>query len=120
MMNAADRVAPSATAQTRQEMDPLRQHVPAEPPQAQEGRLEEERGQALHRERRSEDVTDEARVLRPVHPELELLDETGDDADGDVDDQDGAEEPGQPPHVLRCPSGATRCGGRPPASSGRS
>jgi hypothetical protein len=28
--------------------------------------------------------------------ELELLDQPGDHADGDVDDQQGAEEPGQP------------------------
>ena len=104
----------------RQEVQPLGQHVPAEPPQPQEGRLEEEGGQALHRERRAEDVTDEARVLRPVHPELELLDEPGDDADGDVDDQDRAEEPGQPAQRPGCPNGATTCAARPPASSGRS
>ena len=52
--------------------------------------------QALHRQRRAEHVADEPRVRRPVHPELELLDEPGDDADGHVDQQQRPEEARQP------------------------
>ena len=54
--------------------------VPAEDPQAEERRLEEEREQALDGQRGAEDVTDEARVVAPVHPELELLHDAGDHA----------------------------------------
>src|SRR4029453_3034978 len=78
------------------QMHPPRQPVPAEQPQPQEHRLQEERGQALHGQGGAEHVADKARVGRPVHAELELLDQPGDPADGDVDDQQRAEEPGQP------------------------
>ena len=44
----------------------------------------------------AEDVADEARVGRPVHAELELLHEPGHHADGHVDQEQGAEEAGQP------------------------
>ena len=37
--------------------------------------------QALHRQRRTEHVADEAGVLAPVHPELEFLDDAGGHAD---------------------------------------
>ena len=47
---------------------------------------------ALERERGAEDVADEARVVAPVHPELELLDDAGDHADGEVDQEELAEE----------------------------
>ena len=50
-----------------------RQPVPAEDPQAEERRLEEERQEALDGQRRTEDVADEAGVGAPVHAELELL-----------------------------------------------
>ncbi len=59
---------------------------PAEDPQAEEGRLEEEGEQRLDRERRAEDVTDEARVVGPVHPELELLHDAGHEPEGEVDE----------------------------------
>lgn len=55
------------------EVRALRQFVPAEDPEPDEGRLEEECDQPLHRERCAEDVADESGVVRPVHPELELL-----------------------------------------------
>ena len=54
--------------------------IPAEDPQAEERRLEEEGEQAFDRERRPEDVADEAGVVAPVHAELELLHDAGDDA----------------------------------------
>jgi hypothetical protein len=69
-------------------VDPLGEPVPAEDPQAEEGRLEEEREQALDRERRPEDVADEPRVGAPVHAELELLHDARDDAHGEVDEEE--------------------------------
>ena len=80
----------------RQQVYPPGQPVPAEQPQPQERGLQEERGQPLHGQRRAEDVADQPRVGRPVHPELELLHQAGDHADRHVDDQQDAEEPGQP------------------------
>ena len=71
------------------------QAVPAEDPQAQEGRLEEEGQQALHRQRGAEDVADEAGVLGPVHAELELLHDAGHDTHGEVDQEELPEELGQ-------------------------
>ena len=59
---------------------------------AEEGRLEEEGEERLDRERRAEDVADEARVLGPVHPELELLHDPGDDAHREVDEEELAPE----------------------------
>ena len=84
----------------RRQVHARRQPVPAEDPEAEERRLEEERGQALDRERRAEDVADELRVDRPVHPELELLHEPGGDADREVDQEERAEEVRQPQPAL--------------------
>ena len=94
----ADRGDPDA-----REVQALGQLVPAEDPQADEGRLEEEGHQALEGERGAEDVADEARVRRPVHAELELLHDAGDDAHREVDQEDLAEEPRevQPLQVAR-------------------
>ena len=78
----------------RREVELRRQPAPAEDPQPEEGRLQEEREQALHGERRPEDVADVARVDRPVHAELELLDDARDDADREVDQEELPEEPG--------------------------
>ena len=72
------------------------QPVAAEQPQPDERRLEEEREQPLHRERGAEDVAHEHRVVRPVHAELELLDDAGDDPHREVDEEQRAEEAGQP------------------------
>ena len=80
----------------RRQVQARREPVPAEDPEPEEGRLEEERGEALDRERRAEDVADELRVHRPVHPELELLDEAGRDADREVDQEERPEEASQP------------------------
>ncbi len=46
----------------------------------------------LDRERRAEHVADEAGVVAPVHAELELLHDPGHDADGEVDQEELAEE----------------------------
>jgi len=61
--------------------------------EADEGGLQEEGGEGLHREGRAEDVADVARVLAPVHPELELLDDPGHDPDGEADEHEPAPEP---------------------------
>ena len=106
-MNAADNAEPSDDQPDRQQMQPLRELVPAEQPQPQERRLQEERGQPLHRQRRAEDVADQPRVSAPVHPELELLHDAGHHADRDVDDQQRAEEPGQP-QVIIAPAAVPR------------
>ena len=42
---------------------------------------------------RAEDIADEDRVTGPVHAELELLDDPRHDADGEVDQEELAEEP---------------------------
>ena len=76
------------------------QVLPAEDPQAEERRLDEERRQALDRERRAEDVADVARVRRPVHAELELLHDAGDDAEREVDEEELPEEARQPQPPL--------------------
>ena len=73
MMNAADSALPSETAQIVSQVHPARQLVPAEQPQPEERGLQEERAQALHGQRRAEDVTDQPGVGPPVHPELEFL-----------------------------------------------
>ena len=80
----------------RRQVDALREPIPAEDPEPEEGRLEHERREALDRERRAEHVADVLRVDRPVHPELELLDEPRRDADREVDQHQRPEEAGQP------------------------
>ena len=99
-MNNAESALPNATAQIVQQVHPPRQLVPAEQPQPQERRLQEERAQPLHRQRGAEDVADQPRVRPPVHPELELLHQPGHHADRDVDHQQRAEEPGQPQVLI--------------------
>ena len=92
MMNAADSIAPAATSHTESRCTPRGSTFQPKTHKPEEGRLQEERGQPLHRERGAEHVTDEHRVLRPVHAELELLHEAGHDPDRDVDQQERAEE----------------------------
>ena len=99
-MKYAESTVPIAADPDDREVEASRQLVPAEDPEADEGRLEEEREQALERERRAEDVADEPGVLRPVHAELELLHDAGDDAHREVDEEDLAEEPREA-EVLR-------------------
>ena len=101
-MKYAESRVPTCTSQMQAACSLAGQPVPAEDPQAEEGRLEEEREQPLDRQRGAEDVADEARVVAPVHPELELLDDAGDHADGEVDQEELAEELRQPqPRSLR-------------------
>ena len=120
MMNAADRSAPTDTSQTESRWTRRGQHLPAEDPQPQERGLQEERRQALHGQRRAEHVADEPGVRRPVHPELELLNQTGDHTDRDVDQQQRAEEPGQP-LVSRLPRAEpARCAAARPGTPARS
>nr|AAP55501.1 hypothetical protein [Leifsonia xyli subsp. xyli] len=79
----------------RGEVQTLRQFVPAEDPEADEGRFEEESEQTLQGERGAEDVADEARVVGPVHPELELLHDAGHHSHREVDEEELPEEVGQ-------------------------
>jgi hypothetical protein len=80
----------------RRKMDALREPVPAEDPESEERRLEEEGCESLDRERCAEDVADELGVDGPVHSELELLHEPGRDADREVDEHERPEEAGEP------------------------
>ena len=99
-MKYADSQRPSTAIQSVARCSARREPVPAEDPEAEERRLEEERGEPLDRERRAEDVADEPRVHRPVHPELELLHEPGRDADREVDQEQRPEEARQPQPAL--------------------
>ena len=84
-------------------MQRLGQAAPAEDPRAEENRFEEEGGQAFKSKRGAEDIADEAGVVGPVHAELELLHDAGDDAHSEVNKEHGAEEPGGAvPVVLPC------------------
>jgi hypothetical protein len=65
----------------------FRQPVPAEYPQADERGLQEECDQRLDRQRRTEDITDEPRVVAPIHTELELLNNTGNHTHPEVDEE---------------------------------
>src|SRR5690606_36324709 len=73
---------------------------PAEDPEAEEGRFEEEGEQRLHGQRSAEDVADEAGVLAPRHAELELLDDAGGDAHHEVDEEELAPELRHPQILL--------------------
>ncbi len=84
----------------RGQVDPGRKAAPAEDPEAQERGLQEEGQQALDGQRGAEDVAHEPAVAAPVHPELELLDDAGDEAQGEVDQEQLTEEPGQPEVLL--------------------
>lgn len=77
------------------QVDSLGEFLPAEHPQANEGGLHEEGHQGLKGQRSTEDVANESRVFRPVHAELELLHDSGDDAEGEVDEEELAVELGQ-------------------------
>ena len=71
----------------RCEMDALAHPATTEDPYPEERGLHEERQKAFDGERRAEDIADEHRVARPVHTELELLDDPRDDANGEVDEE---------------------------------
>ena len=81
-------------------MESLGQAVPAEDPQAEECRLDEEGEQTLHGQRGPEYVTDEAGVLAPRHAELELLHDAGRDTHDEVDQVELAPELGHSEVLL--------------------
>ena len=101
-MKPADRTVPQDDQPDAGQVDALGEAVPAEDPQAQKGRLQEEGRQTLHGQRGAKDVAHEAGVRRPVHAELELLHDARHHSDGHVDQQQGAEEASQAA-VLRLP-----------------
>ena len=122
-MKYADSHVPDRDEPDRREVHARREPIPAEDPQAEERGLERERGEALDRQRCAEHAADELRVRRPVHAELELLDEARGDADREVDQQQRAEEARQPQPRLVRPCGAssvciTATSGASPSVSG--
>ena len=70
----------------------LGETVPAEEPDTEHRRFKEKGSECLERERRAEDIAHEAGILRPVHTEVELLHDAGDDAHGEIDDEQRAEK----------------------------
>ena len=80
MIQSALKWAPNDDHERREEPQPRAQAVAAEQHQAEEAALEEEGEHALGGEQAAEHVADEPRVVGPVHPELELLDDAGRDA----------------------------------------
>ena len=82
-IHSAERFEPIATSQMEARCSLLGDAVPAKDPDAQEGGLQEEGEQGLDRQRCTEDITDVARVLGPVHAELEFLDDAGHHAHGE-------------------------------------
>ena len=54
--------------------------------------FEEEGEEPLDRERRTEDIADKYRIDRPVHSELELEHDLGDDSDGEIDEEEPSEK----------------------------
>jgi hypothetical protein len=76
------------------------QPVPAEVPEGEERGLQEERQHALDGQGGPEDVAVEAGERAPPHAELELLHQAGDHADGERDDEQLADELGQPQVLL--------------------
>ena len=81
MIQRALKWAPKHDHEGREEPQPRAQPVAAEQHQPEEAALEEEGEHALRGEQAAEDVADEARVVGPVHAELELLDDAGRDAE---------------------------------------
>ena len=77
----------------RERVHPGGNTPPAENPQSQESGFQEECDEAFKSQRAAEDITDHAGVLRPVHTELEFLDDTRGYAHGEVNNEDGAEKP---------------------------
>jgi hypothetical protein len=96
-IQSAEKFEPMATSQVTTRCR-LRQLVPAEEHQADEGRLEEEGHEPLDGERRTEDVADIVAVVAPVHTELEFHGDAGRDAEDEVDaEQRGPEFRHLPP-----------------------
>ena len=96
MMNSADSMVPTATIQIVARCSRLgsRSQPNNHSPRNVDSR--EERRQPLHGQRGAEHVSHEPGVGRPVHAELELLDQPGHHTDRDIDEEDVAEELRQP------------------------
>ncbi len=67
-----------------------RDPLPAEHPHADEGGFQEEGHRGLDGQRGAEDVSDELRVLGPVHAELELQGDARDHTHGEVHEEEPA------------------------------
>ncbi len=96
MMKTAESIVPAATSQMQARCAFLERRFQ---PKIQMPRNVDSKKNAASPSMASgpaEDVADEARVGRPVHPELELLDQPGHHADGDVDQEQRPEEAGEP------------------------
>ena len=83
MIQSALKWAPKTTMKIENSHSRGPEPVAAEQHQPEEAALEEEGEHAFGREQAAEHVADEARVVGPVHPELELLDDAGGHADGE-------------------------------------
>ena len=103
MIQRALKWAPRTTIVGREQPQSRAQAVAAEQHQPEEAALEEEREHAFGGEQAPEDVADEPGVVRPVHAELEFLDDAGRDADGEDQavDLDPEERQAAPHRVLR-------------------
>ena len=92
MIQTAEKIEPSDDHQRGEEVHPFRDAVPAEDEHGQEAGFEEEGENAFRRQGRAENVADVAGVVRPVGAELELHDDAGGDAHGEVDGEDAGPE----------------------------
>ena len=104
MMKNAEAQLPSAKSQIVARCTRLESRSQPKIQRPEERRLEHECREAFDREWRAEDVADELRVDRPVHPELELLHEPGRDADREVDQHERPEEAGETQPGLVAPA----------------
>jgi hypothetical protein len=68
-------------------MEFLRNLVPAEYPESQERRFQKESQQGFYCQGCSEDIADKTGVIRPVHPELKLHNNAGDNTHGKIDQE---------------------------------
>ena len=84
---------PQAHHASREEMDFGADPVPAEEQHREEARFEEEREDALRRQRAAEHIAHIARVGRPVRAELELQHDARRHADGERQREDPRPEP---------------------------
>ncbi len=96
----AESEVPTATSTADSHVQVRRHAVPAEQHDAEEGRLEEERGQHLVAEQRPEHVADDDREVAPVGAELVGQHDAGDDAHGEGHGEDLGPEARQAMQVL--------------------
>ena len=87
----------------RNHLQPARHPAPAEQHDAEEGRLQEKRGQHLVADQRADDVAGEDREAAPVGAELVGQHDPGDDAHRERHREDAGPEPRQP--LVAVPAG---------------